>query len=287
MNIAIVGAGIAGLTCADALRDAGHAVTLFDKGRAPGGRMSTRRIDTADGSAQFDHGAQYFTVRDPAFRACVDRWQQAGLAAPWPAAGADAWVGIPAMTAPARAMAPHHDIRFPVEITALHHDGQAWQLEGAGFDTVLLALPAENAARLLPPDHPFATLAAATPSAPCWTVMAAFAERLAAPDILRGYGPIGWAARNSAKPGRHGPESWVVQAGPEWSPRQSRARSRGRHPAPARGARRPSRRAAAGAARHRRPSLALRPLRQRRPRRAMGPRAPPRRLWRLAPGPAH
>ena len=217
MNIAIVGAGIAGLTCADALRDAGHAVTLFDKGRAPGGRMSTRRIDTVDGSAQFDHGAQYFTVRDPAFRACVDRWQQAGLAAPWPAAGADAWVGTPAMTAPARAMAPHHDIRFPVEITALHHDGQAWHLEGAGFDTVLLALPAENAARLLPPDHTFATLAAATPSAPCWTVMAAFAERLAAPDIQRGYGPIGWAARNSAKPGRSGPESWVIQAGPEWS----------------------------------------------------------------------
>ena len=29
-------------------------------------------------------------------------------------------------------------------------------------------------------------------------------------------GDIAWAARNSAKPGRSGPEAWVVQAGPDW-----------------------------------------------------------------------
>jgi predicted NAD/FAD-dependent oxidoreductase len=28
---------------------------------------------------------------------------------------------------------------------------------------------------------------------------------------------IGWAARNSAKPARSGPESWVIQATPKWS----------------------------------------------------------------------
>jgi predicted NAD/FAD-dependent oxidoreductase len=48
--------------------------------------------------------------------------------------------------------------------------------------------------------------------------MAAFAEPLPfATDVLRAAGPIGWAARNSAKPDRSGPESWVVQAGPDWS----------------------------------------------------------------------
>ncbi|WP_333927659.1 FAD-dependent oxidoreductase [Sphingomonas sp. LR55] len=46
MRIGIVGAGMAGLSCAQALRRQGHAVVLFDKGRGPGGRMSTRRIDT-------------------------------------------------------------------------------------------------------------------------------------------------------------------------------------------------------------------------------------------------
>ena len=57
-TIAIVGAGIAGLSCADRLRAAGWAVTLFDKGRAPGGRLSTRRLDTATGTAAFEPGAQ-------------------------------------------------------------------------------------------------------------------------------------------------------------------------------------------------------------------------------------
>lgn len=57
MRIAVIGAGIAGLACADELRRHDHPVTLFDKGRGPGGRMSTRRLDTPAGQASFDHGA--------------------------------------------------------------------------------------------------------------------------------------------------------------------------------------------------------------------------------------
>ena len=216
--IAIVGAGIAGLACADALRAAGAAVTLFDKGRAPGGRMATRRVATDAGEASFDHGAQYFTARDPCFREQVDRWQAAGLAAPWPAAGADAWVGTPSMAAPVRAMGKAHDVRFPVQIDHVEREGAGWRLKGERFDALVVALPAEQAGPLIRPVQPrFAERAAQTPAAPCWTVMAAFGERLPAPDILRESGPIGWAARNSAKPGRTGPEAWVVQAGPDWS----------------------------------------------------------------------
>ena len=218
MTIAIVGAGLAGLACADALHRAGHSVTLFDKGRAPGGRMATRRLATSAGDAAFDHGAQYFTVRDPAFRTRVAQWQRDGLAAPWPAAGPDAWVGTPAMTAPVRAMAGSLDLSCPVQIDRLERDDAGWHLAGATFDTVLLAVPAENAAPLLRPWHStFADRAVATPADPCWTVMAAFPEPLPAPDILRQQGPIGWAARNNGKPGRTGPESWVIQAGPAWS----------------------------------------------------------------------
>ncbi|WP_269139402.1 FAD-dependent oxidoreductase [Burkholderia vietnamiensis] len=42
-HIAIVGAGIAGLACARVLSDAGHHVTVYEKSRGVGGRMSTRR----------------------------------------------------------------------------------------------------------------------------------------------------------------------------------------------------------------------------------------------------
>ena len=40
MQVAIIGAGMAGLTCASRLAEAGHDVAVFDKGRGPGGRMA-------------------------------------------------------------------------------------------------------------------------------------------------------------------------------------------------------------------------------------------------------
>lgn len=90
MQIGIIGAGIAGLSCAEMLQAAGHAVRVFDKGRGAGGRMATRRVPTPSGDVTFDHGAQYFTTRNPAFAAAVTDWQASGVVAPWPSAGDDA-----------------------------------------------------------------------------------------------------------------------------------------------------------------------------------------------------
>src|SRR3954469_23910742 len=78
-HIAVVGAGIAGLSCATALQHAGYRVSVFDKSRGPAGRMSTRRGD----DWQCDHGAPFFTAADPGFRAEVARWERADAAAPW------------------------------------------------------------------------------------------------------------------------------------------------------------------------------------------------------------
>ena len=224
MRIAIVGGGMAGQACAARLRALGRAAVLFDKGRGPGGRMSARRVMTGQGEAGFDHGAQYFTVRDPGFRAQVEAWRTDGVVAAWPAAGPECWVGVPAMNAPVKRLAAGADVRWGARIDALSGVPGAWMLGGeAGqegpFNTVLLAVPAENAAPLLAEAAPaLAALAAATPAEPCWTVMAAFAGRVPSEaDVLREAGPIGWAARNSAKPGRGGPEAWVVQGGPAWS----------------------------------------------------------------------
>ena len=44
-HVAIIGAGLAGLTCATALEQAGLQVHVFDKSCSPAGRMSTRRGD--------------------------------------------------------------------------------------------------------------------------------------------------------------------------------------------------------------------------------------------------
>ncbi len=82
MRIGIVGAGLAGLACAETLTGRGHHVLLVDKGREPGGRMSCRRIQTSAGEAAFDHGAQYFTARDDAFRRQVESWISEGVPLP-------------------------------------------------------------------------------------------------------------------------------------------------------------------------------------------------------------
>ncbi len=79
IDVAIVGAGMSGLMAASVLVATGRSVTLIDKGRSVGGRLATRRL----GAGRADHGAQFFTVRDPAFGAWVERWQAAGLVYTW------------------------------------------------------------------------------------------------------------------------------------------------------------------------------------------------------------
>ena len=226
MRVAIVGAGLAGLSCALELGRGGHTVTLFDKGRVPGGRLSTRIVSTRLGPVGFDHGAQYFTARDEAFRPEVDRWRRDGLVVPWPAAGEDAWVGVPGMNAPALAMARHCDVRASVRVERVWRDSAGWHLEIAAeevgpYDALAVALPAEQAADLIGPvDAGMAVNAKATPSQPCWTVMAAFASRLPmVEDVLSVADPLAWAARNSAKPGRSDLEAWVLQATSDWTRR--------------------------------------------------------------------
>lgn len=230
-RVAIVGAGLAGLACARTLAAHGTEVSLFDKGRAPGGRLATRRVEQDGRVLSFDHGAQYLTSRGPLFAATLD------------AAGARAWpeqgkrVGVPRMSAIGRGLAEGLDIALGREVTALSGEPGAWTLrhvaarrpgssaeddakQAGPFQAVALAIPAPQAAALLarPAPH-LGRVLEMVRFAPCWTVMAAFPEKLALPDTLRpDSGPIGWAARDSSKPGRDAStECWVVQAGPAWS----------------------------------------------------------------------
>lgn len=187
--------------------------------------MSTRRVQTTAGQANFDHGAQYFTVRDPAFQTVVRAWQDAGVVALWTAAGPEAWVGVPAMNTPVKALAARHEVKWSVRIDGLRKADNGWQLQSDVdladrlFDLVILAIPAEQAAPILAPwETGFHNVAVNTVSAPCWTLMLAFADPVkTAKIIIRDDAVIGWAARNSDKPGRTGPDSWVIQATPEWS----------------------------------------------------------------------
>lgn len=232
----MVGAGLAGLSCARVLQDAGLAVTVFDKSRGVGGRLCTRRGD----DWQADHGVQYFTTRSPAFRAQVAAWLEAGVVAEWRPQRAvfgpheassgepvQRFVGVPGMSAPAKALAAGLTVRTAHTVQALRRVEGGWQLETAEqgwlpdiFDAVLLAAPAAQAAALLQPvSASLATVAAGHRMLPSWTVMARFdaPPELPFEAAFVNEGPLRWVARNSSKPGRSGRECWVLQASAAWS----------------------------------------------------------------------
>ena len=85
-RVTVVGGGISGAACANALAAAGVDVVLRDRGRRLGGRMASRTLrgtGTAHDGRPVDIGASYFTARDPEFVAQVDRWRSEGVVREW------------------------------------------------------------------------------------------------------------------------------------------------------------------------------------------------------------
>jgi predicted NAD/FAD-dependent oxidoreductase len=223
MKIAIIGAGMAGLSAANRLREAGADCTVFEKSRGLGGRMATRRV----GSLQFDHGAQYFTGRSVRFQSRLARWQAEGSVAEWLPGK---WVGTPGMTAPARALAAELRVIRECRITGLVGGPGHWRLVSdtspasaiaqESFDAVIMAIPAPQTGPLAASAGiRFAELARVR-YAPCLTLMLAFDQptELHKPFFSPSHGPIAWIARNDSKPGRDkAPKTVVVHATPAWS----------------------------------------------------------------------
>ena len=223
MKIAIIGAGMAGLTAAHQLRERGLDCTVFEKSRGLGGRMATRRVDTL----QFDHGAQYFTARGARFQSRLMQWQAQGIAAEW---RPGKWVGIPGMTGPARSLGAGVEIIRGARVTGLDGGPGHWRLvsdtapngakEHGLFEAVILAIPAPQVVPLAASAGIRFPELESVRYAPCLTLMLAFdaATDLHEPSLSPVEGPIAWIARDGTKPGREGPlETLVVHATPAWS----------------------------------------------------------------------
>lgn len=225
-TLAVVGAGMAGLTAARLCHKAGMAVTVYDKGRGLGGRCATRRRD----DFAFDHGAQFVCATDGDFRGALRGWMVSTTAQRWRGQfeglpkGLTPFVGAPGMNAIPKLIADGLNVYLPVEITAIRPAPKGlWALMDAedrllgAYDAVLLTCPPEQAKRLSGNaldgqfDRPVRMRAV-------WSVMAAF-QRPVPTDldgIVMDGQPLSWAARNSAKPERaSSPESWVLHASPD------------------------------------------------------------------------
>lgn len=237
-QVAVVGAGVAGLMAARTLAEQGHQVTVFDKSRGLGGRCATRRSD----SGGFDHGAQYFTIRSSALRQSMAAWQEAGVIAQWQAKCAVAndqglrpsspndearFVAKPGMSAFGRYLGAGLSVHTQTRITALKRHGYRWQLSAEGgkdmgvFDTLVIALPAPQAQPLLAPvAEDIADQLGSVRYHPTWTVLLDVGQATDFPfDVVQvdnPDSPLAWVANNASKPEREG-HHWVLHAKHAWS----------------------------------------------------------------------
>lgn len=249
MQIAVIGAGVSGLTCARQLQAQGHSVTVYERSRQVSGRMGTRETELGG----FDHGAQYFTAVSDAFKKQVSAWRKTGLVAAWegklvtldaatgtaPKAagrGAQRYVALPGMSALGQNLADGLDVRteqLVKRIVAADPSGPAknqWLLavqsdtvpidaHAGPFDAVIVAIPAEQAALLLDAAPVMAKAAAKTHLAPCWSLMLGFQQplELGYDGAWISNSRLAWIAHDSSKPARRPGEHWVAQASAAWS----------------------------------------------------------------------
>jgi hypothetical protein len=148
MNIVVVGSGLSGLMASRLLVSQGHTVTVFDKGRGVGGRLATRRI----GEGVFDHGAQFFTVREPEFESHVRQWIDNGVVREWCRGfgpdqdGYPRYVGNAGMTSIAKYLAQGLDVRQSSLVFSVLPENNGWRTtldDGSSTvsDVVVLTCP--------------------------------------------------------------------------------------------------------------------------------------------------
>ena len=78
-DVIVIGAGMAGLICAQKLRQAGLDITIVEKSAGVGGRMATRRLQ----GTWVDHGAQLISVKSDNFGRFVRKLQEKGIIQEW------------------------------------------------------------------------------------------------------------------------------------------------------------------------------------------------------------
>lgn len=223
VDVLVVGAGLAGASAARVLGMAGHRVLALDKGRGPGGRLSTRRTP----SGPFDHGAATLQAATPLFA----HWMAAETASGRMASWGGGHVGVPGMSTVVAGLLDGVDVRWSVAVASLRHADGAWRafdaegnLLGAA-PAVVLAIPAPQMAPLLRAaaadggfDEERLEALARIRYAPCWAALVQTAGGL--PGLRPGAGAddvFEAIHREADKPGRPDVGHWVAHATAAWS----------------------------------------------------------------------
>ena len=236
MNIAIIGAGLSGLTVANMLKDYAN-VTVFEKSRGVGGRMSTRR----DGGFYFDHGAQFFTAKTDAFKSFISSMVDKGTIKRWDARFVEFeqqkivnrrnwneqdphYVAVNSMNAIVKYLSKGIDVQLNKKIAVIKHNG-TWDLIDdlenyvGSFDWVISSAPAEQTSELMPKLFTYHADIVSSKMLGCFSLMLGFTKPLLLDfdaALVRG-SDIRWISVNSSKPGREDSFCLVAHSTNKWA----------------------------------------------------------------------
>ena len=235
-KIAIIGAGLSGLSAAHLLKDFAD-ITLFEKARGVSGRMSTRR----SGPYFFDHGAQYFTARTKPFKDFIQPFLDQGIIERWNARhvifkgnkivgrtnwaeGEPRYVGVSGMNQVNKYISSELKIHINTRIVSLNHQG-AWQLtdeqgqQYSDYDWVICTAPSPQAAELLPESFKYHADIKAIKMSSCFSLMLGFEQSFTtqfdAAHVT--HSDLSWIAFNVHKPKRPDPFTLLVHSSEKYA----------------------------------------------------------------------
>lgn len=240
-HIAVIGAGFAGACLTKLLIDAGIRVSLFEKSRGTGGRLSSCRLDNHSA----DLGAPFFTPRTLAFK----RWleQQPDITT-WNPKVTDFsgktlpsetfFIALPKQSSLTRRLIQGADFTPSTRIAKISHNTNKQDQKNSiydddglllgNFDGVIITAPAAQAEPLLNTTQ-ISKLATAyssienqiTPQASWVQVLVLKSSDRITPDLIQGEHKLLFKCiKNSSKPNRaEGSRNdiWVIEANKEWS----------------------------------------------------------------------
>ena len=202
-DVIVIGAGMAGLTCAHQLKQAGLDVTIVEKSAGVGGRMATRRLQ----GTWVDHGAQLLSVKSDSFGRFVRKLEEKGIIKEWtrdvyqlsgaglypPSAEArhSRYCCPMGMTAIAKYLASEIPIISNTRVVGVSHNENKWELstdrqEILETSAIVSTIPAPQFLpifeEVLAPAPSFLQAVKSVKFAPSVTIMAGYNVNNAVPD---------------------------------------------------------------------------------------------------------
>lgn len=183
LDYAVIGAGVSGLTVASSLNKQGLKVAVFEKARGTGGRVSSKRIASADKDSfmAFDLGCISIKAESDLFDRALQDLHQRGVIAPWfeDEKNDTHYVGMPRNSGLTRHLSKDLECHFSTRVTSIERLGDVWSVytleDGdktvlAKAKNIILATPPAQAYDLLPEDSSLKSKLAEVEVDPQWVM---------------------------------------------------------------------------------------------------------------------